>query len=75
MQAADMFTAMAESRPYRTQGMSKDQIVKNFSDMVSHGTIDRKITELLLSGYDDIRDQILTKQAQARDFYDSHFKN
>lgn len=75
MQVADIFTAMAESRPYRTHGMSKDQIVKILSDMVNHGNLDRKITGLLLNSYDDIREKVLARQIKARDFYDSHFNN
>lgn len=73
MQVADLFTATAESRPYRKAGMSKDQIVKIFCEKVSSGVFDRRITGLLLNNYDAVRRQVLEKQEEVRAIYDSQF--
>lgn len=73
MQVADLFTAMAESRPYRKMGMPKDQIVRIFCDRVNEGTLDRRITGLVLNNYDVIREQVLARQEEVRMIYDSQF--
>jgi HD-GYP domain-containing protein (c-di-GMP phosphodiesterase class II) len=73
MQVADLFTAMAESRPYRQIGMTKEQILKVFCDKVNDGVFDRRITGLLLNSYDIIRERVLARQDEVRVIYDSQF--
>ena len=72
MMTADIFTAVAEDRPYR-KGMSRDEIInvlKGFSDRM---IIDPKINELLFDNYNEIAEYVKDKQAVLRDFYEKQF--
>jgi HD-GYP domain-containing protein (c-di-GMP phosphodiesterase class II) len=69
MTVADMFTAMAEDRPYR-QGMSKDEIYRIFSGFVPKGLLDANITELLFDNYDQIKSHVTENQDKGREFYE-----
>ena len=73
MQVADIFTAMAESRPYRKHGMSKDQICRIFKEKSEVGSLDKHIVRLLLDHYDGVRDEVLLRQEKAREFFENHF--
>lgn len=66
---ADMFTALAEDRPYR-KGMSRDEvmnIIKQFSD---RQLLDRRIISLLFENYEEVKSHMTLKQAETRDFYE-----
>src|SRR5450759_3720232 len=72
MMVADIFTALAEDRPYR-KGMSKDgivQIIKQFSD---RSLLDTMIVNLLFENYNEIFPYVAEKQAVAREFYEKQF--
>lgn len=72
LMVADIFTALAEDRPYR-KGMSKDgivQIIKQFSD---GNRLDTRIVNLLFENYNDIFTYVAEKQAVAREFYEKQF--
>ncbi len=72
MMVADIFTALAEDRPYR-KGMSKDgivQIIKQFSD---RSLLDARIVNLLFENYNEIFSYVAEKQAVAREFYEKQF--
>lgn len=72
MMVADIFTALAEDRPYR-KGMSKDgiiQILKQFSDSQ---LLDTKIIALLFDNFDEIFTGVTEKQAITRYFYENQF--
>lgn len=72
MMVADIFTALAEDRPYR-KGMSKEniiQIIKQFSD---RRLLDTRIANLLFENYNEILPYVAEKQAVARDFYERQF--
>ena len=72
MMVADIFTALAEDRPYR-KGMSKDgivQIIKQFSD---RSLLDTRIVNLLFENYNEIFPYVAEKQAVAREFYEKQF--
>ncbi len=69
MMVADMFTALAEDRPYR-KGMSKNgvmDIIRQFSD---RQMLDKRITDLLSDNYNEVYSYMAEKQAAARDFYE-----
>ncbi len=72
MMVADIFTALAEDRPYR-KGMSKEgiiQIIKQFSD---NRLLDTRIVNLLFENYSEIFPFVSEKQAVAREFYEKQF--
>jgi HD-GYP domain-containing protein (c-di-GMP phosphodiesterase class II) len=72
MMVADIFTALAEDRPYR-KSMSKDgivQIIKEFSD---RSLLDTRIVNLLFENYNEIFSYVAEKQAVAREFYEKQF--
>lgn len=72
LMVADIFTALAEDRPYR-KGMPKEgiiQILKQFSD---RSLLDSKIINLLFENYNEILSYVAEKQAVAREFYEKQF--
>lgn len=69
---ADIFTALAEDRPYR-KGMSKEamiSIIKQFSD---NALLDTKVIHLLFDNFDEIFSYVTDKQAVTREFYEKQF--
>lgn len=68
MAVADIFTAIAEDRPYR-KGMPKDEIIKTLTGMSSDKLIDSKIVDLLIDNFSEISDNVKIKQEAAREFY------
>jgi HD-GYP domain-containing protein (c-di-GMP phosphodiesterase class II) len=72
MMVADIFTALAEDRPYR-KGMSKEeliQIMKQFSD---RRLLDTRVVNLLFENYNEVLAYVAEKQAIAREFYEKQF--
>ncbi|MFH2012315.1 MAG: HD domain-containing phosphohydrolase, partial [Pseudomonadota bacterium] len=72
MMVADIFTALAEDRPYR-KSMSKDglfQIIKQFSD---RRLLDARIVNLLFENYEEMSSYVAEKQTAAREFYEKQF--
>jgi HD-GYP domain-containing protein (c-di-GMP phosphodiesterase class II) len=69
---ADVFTAMAEDRPYR-KGMGHREIVKTLRQLSSGTLLDSRIVDLLIENHDEIRKRVLDKQAEARAFYQQQF--
>jgi HD-GYP domain-containing protein (c-di-GMP phosphodiesterase class II) len=72
MMVADIFTAIAEDRPYR-QGMSREGIIKILKQFSDQHLLDGKIINLLIENYDVIYSYVLEKQSIARDFYVKQF--
>jgi HD-GYP domain-containing protein (c-di-GMP phosphodiesterase class II) len=72
LMVADVFTALAEDRPYR-KGVPKDgivQIIKQSSDL---SLLDTRIVKLLFENYDEIFSYVAEKQAVTREFYEKQF--
>lgn len=72
LMVADIFTALAEDRPYR-KGMTKKgivQIIKQFSD---RRLLDARIVNLLFDNYDEIYSYVAKNQAIAREFYEEQY--
>ena len=65
MTVADIFTALTEDRPYR-KGMEKEKVIAIFSEMVSEGKIDRKVTDILLGNYEEL-DEVRSKAQKEHD--------
>jgi HD-GYP domain-containing protein (c-di-GMP phosphodiesterase class II) len=72
MMVADIFTALAEDRPYR-KGMSKDGIVQILKPFADSQLLDAKIIHLLFENYNEIYSYVAERQAIARDFYEKQF--
>lgn len=53
MAIADIFSAVAEIRPYRL-GMPKEKVIEILTDGVNSGTLSRYLVELLINNYEDI---------------------
>jgi len=69
LMVADIFTALAEDRPYR-KGMSKKEIcriIKSFSDKQ---LMDKRVVGLLFDNLEDIFFHVTEKQAAAKSFYE-----
>ncbi|MRR17940.1 MAG: HD domain-containing protein [Deltaproteobacteria bacterium] len=65
---ADLFTAVAEDRPYR-QGMKKEDIRRILREQANLGFRDACITNLLLDNMADIGDSVAREQEAAAAFY------
>ena len=67
---ADIFTALAEDRPYR-RGMSRErivQIIKQFSD---RQLLDSMIVRLLFENFDEVFSYVAEQQAVAEECYEN----
>jgi len=62
MAVADVFTALAEDRPYRS-GMQRSEIAKILANMAKDQGLDKRIVELLLDNFEDIRENVREQQA------------
>jgi len=72
MMVADIFTALAEDRPYR-KGMPKDNIVQTIKQFSDRSLFDNRIVNLLFENYNEISPYVAEKQASAREFYEKQF--
>jgi HD-GYP domain-containing protein (c-di-GMP phosphodiesterase class II) len=68
MAISDIFTALAEDRPYR-KGMSTAETVKILDDFASRGIQDQRIVKLLSENVAEISRSVAERQAQVRDYY------
>ena len=68
MAVSDIFTALAEDRPYR-KGMKAGAIKTILQDQASPGVQDTRIVNLLVDNMGDIRKDVAERQEQAREFY------
>jgi HD-GYP domain-containing protein (c-di-GMP phosphodiesterase class II) len=72
MAVADIFTALAEERPYR-KGMKQHELLSILKDLCVKGFIDKTIVRVLEENYDEI--VVLTKkrQIEALECYEQEF--
>jgi HD-GYP domain-containing protein (c-di-GMP phosphodiesterase class II) len=73
MAVADIFTALAENRPYR-QSMDQKEIVRIMRQFADRNLIDSKLVRLLLFNYDEILEHVKTQQRITRNFYEKQFE-
>jgi HD-GYP domain-containing protein (c-di-GMP phosphodiesterase class II) len=69
---ADLFTALAEDRPYR-KGMPKEKIINILEDFGKRRLIDEQIIMLALDNYGELYGRVTQEQAEARNFYENQF--
>ena len=72
MAVADIFTAMAEDRPYR-KGMGYEEIKKILRKQADMNIVDKRIVQLVLDNYRDIVNKVMERQVVTRDFYERQF--
>ncbi len=63
MAVSDIFTALAEDRPYR-KGMTMENIRTILQDQAIHGIHDPRIVNLLLENVEEVRRAVTEKQEQ-----------
>jgi HD-GYP domain-containing protein (c-di-GMP phosphodiesterase class II) len=69
MMVADMFTALAEDRPYR-KSMSREGVVEIIRQFSERQLLDKRIIDLLFENYEEVKSYMSLKQGEARDFYE-----
>ena len=69
---ADMFTAMAEDRPYR-RGMPKKYLLDKLSKLGQENILDSQIVDILIENYDDILDLVHKEQSITKRYYNKKF--
>jgi HD-GYP domain-containing protein (c-di-GMP phosphodiesterase class II) len=74
MAVADIFTALAEDRPYR-KGMGKNAILSILKSHAENNFLDRRFIEIIEKHYDDIVAETRKKQMEALNFYEETFGN
>lgn len=72
LMVADLFTALAEDRPYR-KGMSRKEITGIITQFSERQLLDSRIVNLLFENYDEILTYTKEKQTIAREFYEQQF--
>ena len=68
MAVSDIFTALAEDRPYR-KGMGAERIKTILQEQASRGIQDPRIIKLLLENFEEVRKAVTERQEQARYYY------
>lgn len=72
MMVADIFTSLAEDRPYRKR-MPNEEIVQTIKQFSDHRLLDAKIVDLLFENYNEIFLYVAEKQSAAREFYEKQY--
>jgi HD-GYP domain-containing protein (c-di-GMP phosphodiesterase class II) len=72
MAVADIFTAIAEDRPYR-KGMGYEDIKKIMKNMAGMNFVDKRIVQLVLDNYPDIVKTVKERQVVTKEFYERQF--
>lgn len=71
---ADVFTAIAEDRPYRI-GMKKDQIFDVMTQKGDNKVLDKNIVKVFLNNFDDINNERIQVQNYERNRYEKFWNN
>lgn len=72
MTVADLFTALAEDRPYRN-GMSQHQVLSNMSELCAKNFIDKIVLRVLEENYDEVLTITKERQTEAKEHYEQGF--
>ncbi len=72
MAVADIFTAVAEDRPYR-KGMTRDSIEEILNFQVKNHALDGRIVRLLTDNFGEIAQYVKQKQAISREEFEKKF--
>jgi HD-GYP domain-containing protein (c-di-GMP phosphodiesterase class II) len=74
LMVADIFTALAEDRPYREK-MSEKEIVRILKQFSDRGLLDTAVVNLVLENFEELLSHMSGKQAIAREFYERQFSS
>lgn len=74
MAVADIFTAIAEDRPYR-KGMERKKIETILKSQVENNALDKKIVNLLIENFEEISTHVKEKQTISREVFEMKFSN
>lgn len=74
MGVSDVFTALAEDRPYR-KGMNTEKIKNILQEQASRGVQDPQIVKRLLENIEEVRRVVTDKQEQVRHYYHTEVEN
>jgi HD-GYP domain-containing protein (c-di-GMP phosphodiesterase class II) len=74
MTVSDIYTAIAEDRPYR-KGMERKKIETILKNQVNQNALDEKIVKLLIDNFGEISTQVKEKQLESREMFESKFSN
>lgn len=69
---ADIFTALAEDRPYR-RGMNRQGIIGVLDGLRGRDALDGRVIDILCRNYDEIHELTVGQQTRARQFYETEF--
>jgi HD-GYP domain-containing protein (c-di-GMP phosphodiesterase class II) len=72
MMVADVFTAMAEDRPYR-KGMVREEVTRILKDFATRSLLEKRIVDLVVDNYQEVFFFMKQKQNAAREFYENQF--
>ena len=71
MAVADVFTAITEKRPYR-DGMDERQAIYTLLTMAENGSLDERITRLVVENYNELKSTCLLSQKKAAAEYEEY---
>jgi HD-GYP domain-containing protein (c-di-GMP phosphodiesterase class II) len=74
MAASDIFTAIAEDRPYR-KGMERKKIETILMSQVENNALDKKIVNLLIENFEEIASNVKEKQLESLELFEMKFSN
>jgi len=72
MMVADIFTAVAENRPYR-EGMSEKEVLRILEGFSQRRLLEKRVVDLLLDNYQDVYERMRERQEGARDFFKNQY--
>ena len=72
MAVADMFTALAEDRPYRL-GLKRDEVLSALRSARDRNSLDTTVLNVVDRNYGEIADLTAQKQAETREAYERRF--
>ena len=72
MAASDIFTAIAEDRPYR-KGMERKKIETILMSQVKSNALDKKIVNLLIENFEEISSAVKEKQLESLEVFEMKF--
>jgi len=72
MAVADIFTALAENRPYR-EAMSEAGVMEIICKLAEKRQLEPRVVDILGENYESIRAEMREKQQTAREFFEKEF--
>jgi HD-GYP domain-containing protein (c-di-GMP phosphodiesterase class II) len=72
MAVADIFTALAERRPYR-EAMNQNDVLSTLEKLCARNWLDKSIVRILEENYEEVIEITRKKQVQTRNFYEQEF--